>query len=453
MLAFWWRPLAFVLGLALFSLLFSGGRPAGTAWALFSGGLLVYLTYHLRQLSKFSNWLADPTRPPLQGDGVWGDVLYRLEKLLRGRQGEQQKAAADLEQMLEATRNLPDGVVILDHDNRIIWLNVAAERLLGLSPSRDIGQFVLYLLRNSRIVEWLQHEDFSQTLSLESPSAREKTLSLQLIPLPRNQKMLVARDITEIARVEAMRRDFVANVSHELRTPITVIVGFLEAFEDMPDLPSPPDPAQFRKHIPLMREQSDRIRRLVDDLLTLARLESEPETKDEAVNVVSLARRLAREAESLSQGKHQIELVLGNQARLIGNGQELYGALANLVSNAVRYTPAGGRIVLRWGASEGSERGVGEQIFSVQDSGEGIEPQHIPRLTERFYRVDQGRSRASGGTGLGLAIVKHILQRHQARLRIESTVGKGSTFSACFPVERIIPESAATPESVPQDVA
>jgi two-component system phosphate regulon sensor histidine kinase PhoR len=231
-----------------------------------------------------------------------------------------------------------------------------------------------------------------------------------------------------------MRRDFVANVSHELRTPITVIVGFLEAFEDMPM----PDPEQFRKHIPLMREQSDRIRRLVDDLLTLARLESEPEAKDETVDVVSLARRLASEAETMSQGKHQVELIVQTHARLIGNTQELYSALANLVSNAVRYTPAGGRIAIRWSASAS-----GEQVFAVQDSGEGIEAQHIPRLTERFYRVDQGRSRSSGGTGLGLAIVKHVLQRHQARLRIESTVGKGSTFSASFPVERVIPEPAA----------
>lgn len=444
MLAFWWRPLLFVLGIAFFSLLLSSGQPAGTAWTLFSCGLIIYLIYHLRQLSKFSNWLSDPSRPPLQGDGVWGDALYRLEKLLRGRQGEQQKVAADLAQMLEATRNLPDGVVILDNDNRIVWLNDAAERLLGLSPGRDIGQFVLYLLRNSRFSEWLLQEDFSQALNLGSPSAREKTLSMQLIPLPRQQKMLVARDITEIARVEAMRRDFVANVSHELRTPITVIVGFLEAFEDMPT----PDPAQFRKHIPLMREQSDRIRRLVDDLLTLARLESEPETKDEAVDMVSLTQRLAREAETMSQGKHRVELALNNQARLIGNTQELYSALANLVSNAVRYTPAGGLIRIGWGIS-----GAGEQTFSVQDSGDGIEPQHIPRLTERFYRVDRGRSRASGGTGLGLAIVKHVLQRHQARLRVESTVGKGSTFSACFPLERVIPDSTTIPQAALQAAA
>jgi two-component system phosphate regulon sensor histidine kinase PhoR len=430
---FWWRPLSFALALALLSLLASTGRPPGTGWALFAAGLAVYLVYHLRQLRKLSTWLSDGNRPVPTTDGLWGDAFYRLGKLLRMRQGAQQKTTADLEQMLEATRSLPDGVVILDANQRIQWLNNAAEVLLGLSPQRDMGQFILYLVRQSRFGEWLTAEDFSRTLTMDSPMAPGKTLSLQLVPLPREQKMLLARDITELARVETMRRDFVANVSHELRTPVTVIVGFLEAFEDMPN----PDPAEFRKHIPLMREQSDRIRRLVDDLLTLARLESEPETKDEAVDVPALARRLALEAESLSQGRHRVVLFLDSQARLIGNSQELYSALANLVSNAVRYTPVGGHIGIAWSAGEN-----GGMVFKVTDTGEGIEAQHIPRLTERFYRVDRGRSRATGGTGLGLAIVKHVLQRHQARLRIESTVGKGSTFAACFPAERVIPAAA-----------
>jgi two-component system phosphate regulon sensor histidine kinase PhoR len=434
MLSFWLRPLGFALGLAFFSLLLSTGRSPGTGWALFSAGLLVYLIYHLRQLRKLTEWLAADDRPALSADGLWGDALYRLEKLLRSRQGAQQKAAADLEQMLEATRNLPDGVVILDDNNRIQWLNQAAERLLGLSPNRDLGQFVLYLIRHSRFADWLLTEDYAHPLTMDSPVSRERTLSLQQIPLPRSQKMLLARDITELARVEAMRRDFVANVSHELRTPITVLVGFLEAFDDMPD----PDPAEFRKHIPLMREQSDRIRRLVDDLLTLARLENEPETKDETVDVPAMARRLAEEAGAMSQGRHHVGLELKCGARLIGNSQELYSALANLVSNAVRYTPAGGRIDLRW--APGENNGM---VFSVADTGEGIEARHIPRLTERFYRVDRGRSRATGGTGLGLAIVKHILQRHQARLRVDSIVGKGSTFAAVFPAERVIPDKTA----------
>ena len=432
-MSFWWRPLGFVLGLAFFSWLFSSGRAPGTGWALFAAGLAVYLAYHLRQLQNLTRWLADPQSHARDGEGPWGEARYRLEKLLRARQSAQQKVSTDLEQMLEATRNLPDGVVILDRKNRIQWLNQAAERLLGLAPSRDVGQFVLYLVRHSRFVEWLGNEDFSQPLNLESPVQRDKTLALQLVPLPRNQKMLLARDVTELARVEAMRRDFVANVSHELRTPITVIVGFLEAFEDMPA----PDPLEFKKHIPLMREQSDRIRRLVDDLLTLARLESEPDTQDEAVDLPALARRLADEARTMSQGRHSVDLALDSGARLIGNGQEIYSALANLVSNAVRYTPAGGHIGLRWGEGEG-----GTRVFSVTDTGEGIQARHIPRLTERFYRVDRGRSRASGGTGLGLAIVKHVLQRHQGRLRIDSVVGKGSVFSAMFPAERVIPETA-----------
>jgi two-component system phosphate regulon sensor histidine kinase PhoR len=443
-MSYWWRPVLFVLALGLLALFVTAGKGAGSGWMLFAGGLLVYLIYHLHQLSRLSTWLTSSDAAPLSGDGVWGDAFYRLEKLLRARQGVQQKTAADLEQMLEATRSLPDGVVILDQDNRIVWLNDAAERLLGLSPKRDLGQFVLYLLRNSHFGEWLLAEDLGRSLTLESPAAREHTLSMQIVPLPRQQKMLVARDITELARVEAMRRDFVANVSHELRTPVTVILGFLEAFEDMPDS----DPREFRRHIPLMREQSDRIRRLVDDLLTLAKLESEPDTKDEAVDMPALARRLAGEAETMSQGRHQISLSLDSQARLIGNSQELYSALANLVTNAVRYTPAGGQIGIRWGIAES-----GAACFSVTDTGEGIEAQHIPRLTERFYRVDRGRSRASGGTGLGLAIVKHVLQRHHARLKIESTLGKGSTFTAQFPLERVIPVTPAVPQAAVAEIA
>jgi two-component system phosphate regulon sensor histidine kinase PhoR len=235
-----------------------------------------------------------------------------------------------------------------------------------------------------------------------------------------------------------MRRDFVANVSHELRTPITVIAGFLEAFDEM----GAPDASEFSRHVRLMREQSDRIRRLLDDLLTLARLESDPDMQNEAIDASALFRRMYDDARSLSQGKHEISLNLDTEARLIGNEQEIYSAFGNLVSNAVRYTPAGGRIALR--LANGLNNGI---EFSVTDSGEGIAAQHIPRLTERFYRVDRGRSRATGGTGLGLAIVKHVLHRHQGRLRIESVVGKGSTFTAVLPAERVIPAGAETAQS------
>jgi two-component system phosphate regulon sensor histidine kinase PhoR len=422
--------------LAILATLVASISEIASAWALFALGLVAYLIYHLRQLRKLGRWLDAGGERPMVADGVWGDALYRLEKLMRKGQGSQQKAVADLERMLEAMRNLPDGIVILDDNSRIVWLNDASEQLLGLSKQRDVGQFVAYLLRNARFNAWLNEEDFSRFLTMTSPVQTDKALALQLVPLPRNQNMLLARDVSELARVEAMRRDFVANVSHELRTPVTVIVGFLEAFEDMPE----PDPQQFRKHIPLMLEQSDRIRRLVDDLLTLARLETEPESKEEAIDLPALTHRLLDEARTMSNGRQNINMELETDFRLIGNPQELYSALANLVSNAVRYTPEGGDITLSWKIGPN-----GSGLFSVRDTGEGIEAQHIPRLTERFYRVDRGRSRATGGTGLGLAIVKHILQRHQARLRIESVVGKGSKFTAAFPVDRLIPVSL--PES------
>ena len=432
MLAFWWRPLgllallAFVASLA--GLIF--GRTA--ALLVVSLGLGLGLFQHLSQLTRLHAWLNRPEQPVPSAEGSWGEVFYRLRKLERSHRDAEHRVSAELDQMQRATGSLPDGVVILDGQNSILWLNEAAQGMFGLKPERDIGQFVSYLVRNSRFNEWLIGEDYTQTMTLTAPGAQEKTLMLRMVPLSheRRMKMLLAHDITEIARLEAMRRDFVANVSHELRTPVTVIVGFLETFAEMDS----PDPAQLKQHIALLREQSERIRRLVDDLLTLARLEGDADVSDEPVNVPALIDRLLAEARGLSHGRHEIGAEVDGRAWLLGSEHEIYGAFTNLVSNAVRYTPDGGRITLRW-----QERDDGGVEFAVTDTGEGIEPQHIPRLTERFYRVDRGRSRASGGTGLGLAIVKHTVQRHQGRLRIESTVGKGSTFAAYFPPERLIP--------------
>jgi two-component system phosphate regulon sensor histidine kinase PhoR len=341
--------------------------------------------------------------------------------------------ADDFDEMLTAARALPDSIVILDAESRIVWLNDTAHPHLGLSRGRDEGHFVYYLIRSGRFIEWLNACDYSHPLLISSPVRPETRLSLRMVPMPERRRMLLAQDVTELERVEAMRRDFVANVSHELRTPITVIAGFLEAFADMDD----PNPAEFRRHVHLMLEQTERIRRLLDDLLTLARLESAPDLGSESVDICAMARQLQEEARSLSQGRHEIELRCQTGLRVRGSPQELQSALGNLVVNAVRYTPEGGRISLLWRASE-----YGGAEFSVSDTGEGIEARHIPRLTERFYRVDRGRSRASGGTGLGLAIVKHVLQRHQGRLRIESTLGKGSTFTAIFPAEQVSPASS-----------
>lgn len=392
-----------------------------------------YLIHHLRQLAQLDQWLERSDDEAPMGMGEWRDAFYRIHKQLRMRQDRQELAVQNLEQMLQATRSLPDGVVILDKLDRIIWLNDAAERYLGLSRQRDVGQFIYYLLRNTRFSEWLALDDMSRSLKIRAPNTPDSTLHLQMVPIQLDQRMLMCHDITELERVDTMRRDFVANVSHELRTPITVITGFLEGFADM-DAPSP---EQFKKHIHLLCEQTDRIRHLLEDLLVLARLEGEQDIKNETVDVPALVESLGNDARSLSQGRHEVQVIIECRVKLIGRTRDLHSAFGNLVSNAVRYTPAGGRITLRWSLNDHNSA-----EFSVRDTGEGIAAQHIPRLTERFYRVDRGRSRATGGTGLGLAIVKHVLQRHEGRLKVESVLGKGSTFTAVLPADRVIPEAA-----------
>ncbi len=439
----WWRTLAYLLGLLVLSLILWLAVDALAGLLALCFGLALQLTHHLRQLMRFEAWLASPTQPVPESGGLWGDVLHKVAQVIQAHRDDRARSHADLEQMLHAARLLPDGVVILDAQHRIVWFNQAAQGQLGLKDKRDLGQFIGYIVRNAAFNAWLTGAR-EGAFTMPAAGDSNRTLTLQWVPLPRAQKMLLCHDITELARVDAMRRDFVANVSHELRTPITVIVGFLEAFADMEQ----PDPRQFKNHIQLMREQSDRIRRLVDDLLTLARLEADADTQPEPVDVPTLVRSLLREAETLSGGRHRIGLEVDSDAGILGNPKEIHSALGNLVSNAVRYTPSGGQITLRW---RNTPSGGAE--FSVTDTGEGIEAQHIPRLTERFYRVDRGRSRATGGTGLGLAIVKHVLQRHQARLRVESTVGRGSTFTAVFPAERIIPAASATPQPPEQAAA
>ncbi len=436
MWSFWLRTLLVAGGVALVPILFwfGSGPVAGLTVAV--ACLAAILAYQFWNYARLLTWLGR-----LNGEASWGDVFYLLDKQTRFGHDRQQKAMADMEQMRVATSALPDALVVLDADNRIVWLNDAAERQLGLSQARDVGQFIYYLLRHARFTEWLTLDSYNQPLQMKSPVVPEQTLLIRMVPMPRNQRMLFAHDITEVERVDAMRRDFIANVSHELRTPITVIAGFLETFGEM----AAPDPAAFQKYVHLMLEQSDRVRRLLDDLLALAKLEGDQDMKNETVDAPALMERLLNEARGLSQGRHEVELLMTTRAKLIGRTEELHSAFGNLVSNAVRYTPAGGAVTLGWTLTRS-----GSAEFSVRDTGEGIEAQHIPRLTERFYRVDRGRSRATGGTGLGLAIVKHVLQRHQGKLRIESVVGKGSLFTAVLPADRVIPDSAPALPPAPE---
>jgi len=324
---------------------------------------------------------------------------------------------------------LPDAVVILDEDDRIEWCNPRAEEYFGLDLERDRGQQITYLLRQPQFVDHLEAGTNAEPLVLRiSREDGEMMLSVQQVPYGDRQKLILGRDITRWERLETTRRDFVANVSHELRTPLTVVGGFLETLEDMRE----PDPEMTRRSLQLMMQQTSRMTRLVEDLLTLSRLEStQNPLREEDVHVPELVRALHQDAQVLSADRHRLILKLESGDWLRGNTDELRSAFGNLISNAVRYTPEHGEIEIRW-----SVLADGQPAFSVRDSGIGIEPQHIDRLTERFYRVDRSRSRETGGTGLGLAIVKHVLVRHQARLDIQSSPGKGSLFSVIFPEAR-----------------
>jgi two-component system phosphate regulon sensor histidine kinase PhoR len=423
-----------------------GATEAAVAWAV---ALLCVLLHHVANLSRLYRWLGEPNASTLpEGSGGWEEIFARLARLLRRRTQIESRLSAALERFQQAGAALPEGVIVLDEGDRIEWCNPRAEAYFGLSSQRDRGQQITYLVRMPQFLEYLETRNYREPLVLRLPrNDYELTLSIQLVPYGDREKLLLSRDITRWERMETTRRDFVANVSHELRTPLTVLGGFLETLSDMHE----PDRDMLRRSLQLMSEQATRMQRLVEDLLTLSKLESaQNPVREDFVDLPEMVRSLARDAQALSSGRHRFSLRVENEAGVRGSAEELRSALSNLISNAVRYTPDSGEIEVSW-----SKRDT-ELLFAVRDTGIGIEPHHIPRLTERFYRVDRSRSRASGGTGLGLAIVKHVLSRHQARLEIESEPGKGSTFSVVFPAVRAMmgpaqPLRAPAAESVNSD--
>ncbi len=411
----------FALPAALVALVFG----AAWGWGLFAAGVMAMLAWHVRHLARLQRWLGHPLPGAVpEGQGIWDEVLAALHRLERETARREEGLADALARMRRAVQALPDGVVILDSANRIEWFNRTAEAQLQLDPATDLGQNIANLVREPEFIDYLNSSEDSVRITRGPALA----LSLQLIPFGQSQKMLLSRDVTQAERVDVMRRDFVANVSHELRTPLTVLVGFLETVRELKL-----DPQRMRDYLGMMQEQAARMQRIIEDLLTLSALDSAPPASGERqIAVRPLLLRLKADAEALSGGRHTIRMQLEEtRGGLLGIESELVSAFGNLVSNAIRYTPAGGTITLAW--REGPEGGR----FSVEDTGIGIDAEHIPRLTERFYRVDRSRSRETGGTGLGLAIAKHALARHEATLEIESHPGKGSRFSARFPARRL----------------
>ncbi|MHB8668819.1 MAG: phosphate regulon sensor histidine kinase PhoR [Burkholderiales bacterium] len=405
---------------------------AGPVWALAlaCAGLALLLLRHAANLAALADWLRDPLLKPVpEGSGAWEQVLVGLYRFVRARISQEQQLAGDLARFRNAGLALPDGVVLLDAHGHIEWCNPIASAYLGLDEQRDVGRPLVNLVRHPDFAAYLEQGEYAEPMTLRLGRGEGLVLSLAIIAYGEAQKLLLASDITLAEKVETMRRDFVANVSHELKSPLTVVAGFLETLTD-----SGVKLDEQRRHgyLEMMREHTLRMQRLVEDLLTLSALEGSRSLNDEIlVDVPSLLAGVRDEALALSGGRHRIALRIEDPVFLLANAQELRSAFGNLVSNAVHYTPDGGDIKLNWG------RRTAQAVFSVTDTGPGIEPRHIPRLTERFYRVDHSRSRETGGTGLGLAIVKHILTRHQATLEIESEPGKGSCFSAVFPARRV----------------
>jgi two-component system phosphate regulon sensor histidine kinase PhoR len=410
---------------AAVSLLIGAVAGAAVGWAVFALAMLALALYHARHLARLARWAANPVAGKVpEGSGVWDEVLGNLHRYERAADRRERELADALTRFRRAAQALPDGVVILDGESRIEWCNHTAELHLHIDGRADLGQPIANLLRDPAFIDYLAAGDDATPIRIERGPGG--ALVLQLIPYGQAQKLLLSRDTTQAERVETMRRDFVANVSHELRTPLTVLVGFLETVRQLKL-----DPQRVRDYLGMMDEQAARMQRIIDDLLTLSVLEAAPPPAAERIRVAPLLERLHADALLLSGGKHEVSVHGSPSRELIGAESELTSAFANLISNAVRYTPAGGKVRLAW--QDGPEGAT----FAVEDTGVGIAQEHIPRLTERFYRVDRGRSRETGGTGLGLAIVKHALARHQATLEVESRPGAGSRFTARFPPQRL----------------
>lgn len=399
--------------------------------------LAIYTAGHLVFAYQLHRWLAQSRIQPSEGFGVWQEIYTELYRLKQRNRRRKKRLKSIVGEFQASTAALPDGAVVIDGRGRIVWFNNAAAALLALRAGQDNGQRIVNLVRHPRFAEFLASADqVGAPLEVPSPANDTDTLSLRIVPYGNGQRLLVARDISEQKRLESTRRDFVANASHELRTPLTVLRGYLEMMtEEATDAGAL---ATWRTPIREMDAQSARMGRIIDSLLRLARLESEGLAQaQETIDMPTLIDRLVADFRKADEGRHEISADLQGGLSLFGRPTEIESVVSNLVANALRYTPAGGHVRVRWRQEHGAAQ------LTVSDDGPGIAPEHLPRLTERFYRIDSGRSSSDGGTGLGLAIVKHSLEHHEAELAIDSVPGQGSTFRCLFPHQRLIGANAA----------
>jgi two-component system phosphate regulon sensor histidine kinase PhoR len=414
------------------------GRGIGHPLELTALGLVAIVFYHLFQVRRMLGWIdkGGGLAPPEAG-GIWSGLYQRIHQLQKKNQDRQHQLTELLSQFQRSAEAFPDAAVALGPSFEIRWFNEAAGTLLNLRPAQDVGQPIRNLLRTPQFVEYVSAGAFRGSVEIKSPADDHTRLSIRIVPYGEHQYLLLAQDVTERHRLERVRKDFVANVSHELRTPLTVISGFVENLRHDESGCA----KRWERALGLMGQQSARMQRIVEDLLLLASLEgTQGLTPRETVEVREMLQEIVEESEAVESANGVPRLSLSAEpVRILGNTHQLRSAFTNLVTNAIKYTPAEGSISIRWFTDA---RGG---VLEVTDTGEGVAAEHLPRLTERFYRVDAGRSREKGGTGLGLAIVKHVLQNHGARLEIESEVGKGSCFRCIFPDSRL---ASAAPVSV-----
>ncbi len=424
-----WTGEIMLLGALLFGSVLLGAFFGHLAWFLFLA-LALFLSRWVWQMVRLEKWLDSRRRQPPEAWGIWGHVFDEYHLLLRRQYKSKKRLARVIREFRESTAAMPDGTLVLDSHFRILWCNEAATRLVGLVARRDLGQVATNLIRNPRFSRYLDEGDFEQAIEIHSPIDDSRTLMLRLVPYGNSQYLLVIRDITRLVRLEAMRRDFVANASHELRSPLTVLAGYLDMLASGRELGP-----EWDKPIAEMQAQCRRMTNLLNDLLELSHLETDKSdaSHEDIVNVQWLLHRICKDAEAADEHNHEITIDVACGCSLRAAEGELHSAMSNLVTNALRYSPNGTTVTVIWRAGHD-----GTAVFEVVDQGIGIEKKHIPLITQRFYRVDSSHSRKTGGTGLGLAIVKHVLKRHGSELEIESVPGQGSTFRCVFPVSRVV---------------
>ncbi len=400
---------------------------AGSIWLGVCGALALYLAWNLWQLRALAFWLQNRgIADPPGAAGLWSDVVAQVVRLHRRKRFHKERLTRLFRELRRSTAAMPDGVVMLDPQGEIVWFNRKAGELLDLSRRADLGLRIDNLVRHPEFVQYLRGGQGSLPLILRLDSPLERFVAFQLISYGEDQRLLMLRDVTREVRLEQMRKDFVANASHELRSPLTVVAGYLETFAADPGI------GELAAPIAEMRRQTDRMTRIIEDLLELSRFEAnDGPIKGAPIDVAAMAALLRKDVLARASHPRQVDVSIESRASLIGDEAMVQSAFFNLIDNAAKYTPPEGSMSIRWWTDEAGGH------FSVHDTGPGIPAEHLPRLTERFYRVDPGRSRETGGSGLGLAIVKHALFRHGGRLEIDSVEGRGSTFTCHFPAERL----------------